>query len=87
MSNKVIVGTDDNLEELISEGYTFVDFYADWCAACHELDEKTWPDPEVQNLLGRIIAVKLDLTKYDSRTKAIQKKYRFYSYGDAMFIH
>jgi thiol:disulfide interchange protein DsbD len=25
-----------------------VDTYADWCAQCHELDEKTWPDAQVQ---------------------------------------
>ena len=24
-----------------------VDVYADWCAQCKELDEKTWPDPQV----------------------------------------
>ncbi|HEU4950957.1 MAG TPA: cytochrome c biogenesis protein CcdA [Holophagaceae bacterium] len=24
-----------------------VDIYAQWCAQCHELDEKTWPDPAV----------------------------------------
>ena len=52
-----------------------IDFYADWCAACHELDEKTWPAPEVRRLLDSYAAVKLDFTANSEADKAVQKKY------------
>jgi len=41
-----------------------VDVYADWCAACKELDEKTWPDPDVSAWLARnAVAVRIDTHK------------------------
>lgn len=41
-----------------------VDIYAEWCAQCHELDEKTWPDPAVQAWLAEhAIAVRIDTDK------------------------
>ncbi|MBN1896087.1 thioredoxin family protein [bacterium] len=52
-----------------------LDFFAEWCAACRELDEKTWPDPAVEAELGAFIPVKLDLTRSGEREKALQKKY------------
>lgn len=39
-----------------------LDFWADWCAACKELDRETWSDPTVQRELERFVAIKLDLT-------------------------
>ncbi|HJU84336.1 MAG TPA: cytochrome c biogenesis protein CcdA [Holophagaceae bacterium] len=41
-----------------------VDTYAEWCAQCHELDEKTWPDPSVQAWIrANAIAVRIDTYK------------------------
>jgi thiol:disulfide interchange protein DsbD len=52
-----------------------VDFFAEWCPACHELDKKTWPDPEVQSLFKKVIPVKLDQTRNDEQTKSRMEKY------------
>lgn len=52
-----------------------IDFYAKWCAACNELDEKTWSDELVQKELNRFVAVKLDLTKSGPETSKIQRQY------------
>jgi thiol:disulfide interchange protein DsbD len=52
-----------------------VDFFAEWCAACHELDEKTWTDSSVRSLLDKFILVKLDLTKNSEQVRKWQKAY------------
>jgi thiol:disulfide interchange protein DsbD len=40
-----------------------IDFYADWCTPCRELDKKTFHDPEVVKESERFIMIKVDLTK------------------------
>ncbi|MBL0211243.1 MAG: protein-disulfide reductase DsbD [Holophagaceae bacterium] len=41
-----------------------VDIYAEWCAQCHELDEKTWPDPAVRKWIAEnAIPVRIDTDK------------------------
>jgi thiol:disulfide interchange protein DsbD len=40
-----------------------VDFYADWCAPCRELDEKTFSDPEVAKVLAGFARFKVDQTR------------------------
>lgn len=52
-----------------------IDFYAAWCAACKELDEKTWPNDEVRVLMDQYVLVKLDLTKNDEMAKAYKERY------------
>lgn len=42
-----------------------IDFYADWCIPCKELDAKTFPNAAVANELGRFVRVKADLTNAD----------------------
>jgi thioredoxin:protein disulfide reductase len=51
-----------------------VDIYAEWCAQCHELDEKTWPDAGVSSWIkANAIAVRLDTDK-DRKDLATQLK-------------
>jgi thiol:disulfide interchange protein DsbD len=38
-----------------------IDIFAEWCAQCHELDEKTWPDSAVRQWMQtHAIALRLD---------------------------
>lgn len=39
-----------------------IDFTADWCLPCRELDHKTFSHPGVRERLGRMAALKADLT-------------------------
>lgn len=39
-----------------------IDFFADWCAACNELDHKTYPTPSVISEGERFVRVKVDGT-------------------------
>jgi thiol:disulfide interchange protein DsbD len=40
-----------------------LDFYADWCAPCRELDEKTFSDPRVAGVLSEFARFKVDQTR------------------------
>jgi thioredoxin:protein disulfide reductase len=39
-----------------------IDFFADWCEACKELDRKVYPTPQVQEAAKRFVPVKVDGT-------------------------
>jgi len=67
---------EEGLEQARRSGQPLIiDFWADWCAACHELDEKTWPDPAVSRELEKFIFVKLDQTRNSREDKSMQKQY------------
>lgn len=42
-----------------------IDVFADWCIPCKELDERTFPDPEVARRLAGFVRLKVDLTRDD----------------------
>jgi len=54
-----------------------IDFYADWCLPCKELDEKTFNDRAVATELDRFVRVKADLTNNDD--PLVQKLTKQYS--------
>lgn len=43
-----------------------LDFSASWCVACHELEDRTFPDPKVAEVLKGFDAYSIDLTHFDS---------------------
>jgi len=52
---------------------TMIDFTADWCAACKELDKYTYTDPNVIELSKKFNNIRVDLTK---ENKEISQRYR-----------
>ncbi len=40
-----------------------IDFYADWCAACVELDQHTYSDARVRERLGGFVSIKMGFTE------------------------
>jgi thiol:disulfide interchange protein DsbD len=53
-----------------------LDFYADWCAPCRELDEKTFADPRVAAELDRYARFKVDQTRPDETARELAETYR-----------
>lgn len=52
-----------------------VDFYADWCAPCRELDEKTFSDPRVAEVLDGFVRFKVDQTRATEEAAALAAEF------------
>lgn len=64
-----------------------IDFTAEWCAACHEMEKYTYTDPRVVAEAERFIPVMLDCTeKSDPVILAIQKKYGVTGLPTVVFV-
>ena len=55
----------------------FIDFYADWCAPCKELDVHTFTAPEVVTRSKEFYMLKIDLTSAENpQAEFLRKKYQ-----------
>jgi thiol:disulfide interchange protein DsbD len=59
-----------------SEGKAvMVDFYADWCVSCIEMEHKTFTQPEVQRALEGVVLLQADVTKNDDEDKRLYRHF------------
>jgi thiol:disulfide interchange protein DsbD len=52
-----------------------VDFYADWCVSCKEMDKYTFSDPQVQGDLGGFVLLKADVSANNEDHQALLKRF------------
>lgn len=64
-----------------------LDFFAEWCAACHELEEKTYTNPEFVELSKQFKLVKIDATEDLPEVKQILEKYKIKGLPTVIFIN
>lgn len=55
-----------------------LDFYADWCVSCKEMEKFTFPDPGVQAALANAVLLKADVTKNDAQDQALLKRFEIF---------
>jgi thiol:disulfide interchange protein DsbD len=63
-----------------------LDFWADWCTACKELDQTAWADPRVREEAARFVAVKVDGTDDTPEFQALTAKYGVVGMPTVIFI-
>ena len=52
-----------------------LDFYADWCASCKEMERNTFADAEVARTLGAFTLLQVDVTANSAEDQALLKRY------------
>jgi thiol:disulfide interchange protein DsbD len=52
-----------------------LDFYADWCTSCKELERYTFADPEVRTALAGVLALRADVTANDDADQRLLKHF------------
>jgi thiol:disulfide interchange protein DsbD len=68
---------ESELANALEKKGVIIDFYADWCIPCKELDALTFSDPEVIKISENFINLKADMTKSLSpEVEELRQKYR-----------
>ena len=66
----------DDLNAVLAQGKpVMLDFYADWCVSCKEMEQFTFSDAAVQASLKGVTLLKADVTANDDIDKALMKKF------------
>lgn len=71
---------------LKSNKIVIVDFKADWCGACKELENKTFKDPQVREFLNQNQFLAIDVTVTNDETNELLQKYQVMGLPHVMFF-
>lgn len=65
-----------------------IDFFADWCVPCKEMDELTFSQPEIIEMSGKFTMLKVDLTTDNSpQAKELKSKFNIKGVPTLVFLN
>ncbi len=62
----------------ISGNPVMLDFYADWCVACKEMERFTFSDPQVAAAMGKFTLLQADVTANNADDRALMKAFNLF---------
>ncbi len=78
--------SDQELEmALQSNKPIIIDFFAEWCVACHELEEKTFSHGSVADQLTQFVLLRFDATKDSEKLQQLKAKYKIQGLPTVLF--
>jgi thiol:disulfide interchange protein DsbD len=63
-----------------------LDFYADWCVSCKEMEAFTFVDPRVAQRMGQMLLLQVDVTANNVDDRALMKKFRLFGPPGIIFF-
>ena len=83
------IKTSAELDALIrqSQGrYVMIDFYADWCISCKEMERFTFTDPQVRERLKNVELVQINVTEGTADDAELLKRFRLFGPPGILFF-
>jgi thiol:disulfide interchange protein DsbD len=73
---KSVAELDKRLQQAAATGQpVMLDFYADWCVSCKEMEAETFTDAAVQQQLAGYVLLQADITENTADDKALLKRF------------
>ncbi|MDM8564268.1 protein-disulfide reductase DsbD [Candidatus Halobeggiatoa sp. HSG11] len=82
---KGISGLEHELAAAVGKP-VILDFYADWCISCKEMEHFTFSDAEVQKGLANFVLLKADVTLNDAQDQALNKRFGIFGPPAILFF-
>jgi thiol:disulfide interchange protein DsbD len=85
---KGVDGLQSVLDQAVDEDkFVMLDFYADWCISCKEMEHEAFSDSRVHQMLSNVILLQADVTENDELDKALLKKFSLYGPPAILFFN
>ena len=81
----------DDLDRVLAEAKAakqpvMLDFYADWCVSCKEMEKFTFSQPDVHKALAGFVLLKADVTANDDADQALLKRFSLFGPPATIFF-
>lgn len=63
-----------------------LDFYADWCVSCKEMERFTFSDPQIRARLSKAVLLKADVTANSDDDRALLKRFQLFGPPGTIFF-
>jgi thiol:disulfide interchange protein DsbD len=82
-----VASLDELQARLKAPGKTvMLDFYADWCVSCKEMEAFTFSDPKVRAQLNQMLLLQVDVTANNEHDKALLKRFSLFGPPGIIFF-
>ncbi|MDO8702380.1 MAG: protein-disulfide reductase DsbD, partial [Undibacterium sp.] len=66
--------------------HVMLDFYADWCVSCKEMEKLTFSEPQVKRSLEKMLLLQVDVTANNIDDKALLKRFGLFGPPGIIFF-